>query len=88
MTTADVDEVATLSVVNTLPDSVKFEVLGPGSYPAASKQSIKFRFTAESTPIRDGSVWFSVPAALGSAPAASDAEDTAGTVNVDCLMAE
>ena len=41
-----------------------------------------FRFTAEATPIRDGSVWFTIPAALGSAPNPSDAEDKPGTVNV------
>ena len=81
-TTADVDEVARLSVVKTASESVKFEALGPGSYPAASKQTISFRFTAEATPIRDGSVWFTIPAALGSAPAANDADaETAGMVS-------
>ncbi len=81
-TTADVDEVARLSVVKTASESVKFEALGPGSYPAASKQTISFRFTAEATPIRDGSVWFTIPAALGSAPAANDADaETAGKVS-------
>ena len=81
-TTADVVETATLSVVKTASESVKFEALGPGSYPAASKQMISFRFTAEATPIRDGSVWFTIPAALGSAPAANDAAaETAGMVS-------
>ena len=81
-TTKDVNEVATLTVVNSDLEAVKFEVVGDGMYPAASKQSIQFRFTAEATPIRDGSVSFKVPSALGSAPAKSDAEDTAGTVDV------
>ena len=82
MTTEDVDEVAVLTVVNTERDAVKFEVVEGGTVYAASKTSIQFRFTAEATPIRDGSVSFVVPAALGSAPAASDAEETAGTVSV------
>ena len=81
-TTEDINEVATLTVVNSDRDAVKFEVVGDGMYSAASKTSIQFRFTAEATPIRDGSVSFVVPSALGSAPAASDAEDTAGTVDV------
>ena len=81
-TTEDVNEVATLTVVNTERDSVKFEVIKGATVYAADKTSIEFRFTAEATPIRDGTVSFVVPAALGSAPAASDAEDTAGTVNV------
>ena len=80
--TEDVDETAVLTVVDTEPGSVTFDVVGDGMYPAASKRSIEFRFTAESTPIRDGSVWFKVPATLGSVPAKSDAEDTAGTVDV------
>ena len=80
--TEDVDETAVLTVVDTEPGSVTFDVVGDGMYPAASKRSIKFKFTAESTPIRDGSVWFKVPSTLGSVPAKSDAEDTAGTVDV------
>ena len=57
-TTADVDEVATLTVVNTERDAVKFEVIKGGTVYAADKTSIQFRFTAETTPIRDGSVSF------------------------------
>ena len=51
-TTADIDEVATLTVVNTERDAVKFEVIEGGTVYAADKTSIKFRFTAETTPIR------------------------------------
>ncbi len=81
-TTADVNEVATLTVVDTEQDAVQFSVVGDGMYHAASKTSILFRFTADTTPIRDGNVSFRVPAALGSAPQPSDAEDKAGTVDV------
>ena len=81
-TTEDINEVAVLTVVNSDRDAVKFEVIKGATVYAADKTSIEFRFTAEATPIRDGSVSFVVPAALGSAPAASDAKDTAGTVDV------
>ena len=70
-TTADVNEVGSLSVVKTSAETVKFDIDGESSFPAASEdKAIKFRFTAVDTPIRDGSVSFVIPAALGSAPVA------------------
>ena len=87
MTTEDVDEVAVLTVVNSERDAVKFEVVKGDTVYAASKTSIQFRFTAEATPIRDGSVSFVVPAALGSTPAKSDAEEDSGHSRMLMLMA-
>ena len=76
------DDRAILSITKTDPEAVKLSVDGDDSFPAASKQTIKFKFTAVDTPIRDGSVWFSIPSALGSGPAASDADaKTAGKVS-------
>ena len=66
--TKDIDDRAILSVVDTSAESVKFEVDGDDSFPAASSQKIVFKFTAVDTPIRDGSVWFRIPSTLGSAP--------------------
>ena len=76
------DDRAILSITKTDPEAVKLSVDGDDSFPAASKQTIKFKFTAVDTPIRDGSVWFSIPAALGSGPAKPDAAaKTAGKVS-------
>ena len=68
--TRDVNEVGSLSVVNTAAENVKFDIQGPSSFPAASDQTINFRFTAVETPIRDGSVSFVIPSTLGSGPVA------------------
>lgn len=85
--TADVDETLlvddarpTLSVVYTKGDAVSFEVVGPDTFPAGSKQMIMFRFTADKTPIRDGRVSFTIPSTLGSAPTIT--KDAAGRVTV------
>ena len=76
------DDRAILSITKTVPEAVKLSVDGDDSFPAASKQTIKFKFTAVDTPIRDGSVWFSIPTALGSGPAKPDADPkTAGMVS-------
>ncbi len=57
-----------LSVVKTSGDPVRFEVEGTTMFPAGSKQTIRFKFTADATPIRNGKVSLTIPAALGSAP--------------------
>ena len=49
------------------------------AFPAASKHSMEFTFTAEDTPIYDGAVWFTIP--TGWDPAVeTDATDVAGRV--------
>ena len=68
--TADDPDTAVLSVVKTSAESVKFTVDGQSAFPAASERAIVFKFTAESSPIRDGSVWFTIPSSLGSGPVA------------------
>ena len=67
------DAMPTLAVTKTSQDAVKFEVVGESSFSAGSMQEIKFRFTAQGTPIRGGRVSFTIPAALGSAPADAEA---------------
>ena len=67
------DAMPTLSVTKTLEDAVKFEVVGKNEFAAGSMQTIQFRFTAQGTPIRGGRVSFTIPAALGSAPADAEA---------------
>ena len=70
-----------LSVTKTSGDAVKFEVVGDSIFPAGSEQTIAFRFTAESTPIRDGSVSLTIPEALGSKPTITP--EVAGRVMVE-----
>ena len=56
-------------VVGTTEDDIAFEVVEDGgasvltpNYPASSKQSIRFQFTAENTAIQPGGrLWFTVP---------------------------
>ena len=55
---------------------------GEDTFPAATKQAIKFKFTAETTPIRNGEVSFTIPATLGSQPQKADSEDKPGKVDV------
>ena len=64
------DELPVLSVTRTAGASVKFEVVeGHEALRAgADDATIKFRFTAEDTTIRDGRVSLTIPSALGSAP--------------------
>ena len=64
----DGDELPVFSVVNTSGDAVKFEIDGPDTFPAGSLATIMFKFTAESTAIRNGRVSLTIPSALGSAP--------------------
>ena len=68
--------VPVLSVVDISPEAVKFTVDGTSSFPAASNSTITFKFTAEKTPIYDGSVSFTIPARLGSEPALPSAAVT------------
>ena len=70
-----------LSVTNTSGDAVQFEIVGDSIFPAGSKQNIVFRFTAESTPIRNGSVSLTIPKALGSKPTIT--QEVAGRVMVE-----
>ena len=70
VTTEDVNEVGTFSVVKTSADTVKFDVKGVSSFAAASNDTIEFMFTAAETPIRDGTVSFVIPSTLGSKPVA------------------
>ena len=70
VTTGDVNEVGTLSVVKTSADTVEFAIKGTDSFPAASNETIEFMFTAAETPIRDGTVSFVIPSTLGSKPVA------------------
>ena len=67
------DAMPTLAVTKTSQDAVKFEVVGQNSFSAGSMQEIEFRFTAQGTPIQGGRVSFTIPAALGSAPADAEA---------------
>ena len=57
-----------LSVVKTADNPVRFQVEGDTTFPAGSEQTIKFRFIADATPIRDGKVTMTIPGTLGSAP--------------------
>ena len=63
----------TLSIVTTSGDPVLFEA-DATEFPAGSDQTIRFTFTADLTPIRDGKVSLTIPAALGSAPQAPKSE--------------
>ena len=78
--TTDVDERPLLTVVKTSGDAVDFTVVGDNVFSAGSQETIEFKFTADATPIRDGRVSLTIPAALGSAP--TTAKDTAGRVTV------
>ena len=78
--TTDVDERSILSVVRTSGDAVDFAIEGANVFPAGSRQTITFRFTAERTPIRGGRVSLTIPSALGSPP--TTAKDTPGRVTV------
>ena len=82
-TAVDGDEMPVLSVTRTAGASVKFEVTqGHENLRAGAEDAtIKFRFTAEDTTIRDGRVSLTIPAALGSAP--SITKKVAGRVKVD-----
>ena len=64
----DGDERPLFSVVKTSGDAVKFEIVGDDTFPAGSESFIVFKFTAEETAIRGGSVSLTIPSALGSAP--------------------
>ena len=66
----DGDELPVLSVTRTAGASVKFEVVEGHEVlrAGADNATIKFRFTAEDTTIRDGRVSLTIPSALGSAP--------------------
>ena len=62
------DKQARLFVVKTKENSVKLEIIAVNDnpiatpqYPAASEQTIKFRFTATDTPIKGGEVWVKLP---------------------------
>ena len=79
MATEDVNEVTlhTLYVEDTENDGIVFEIDGESeaTYNAASKQTIIFTFTAETTPIRDGEVSFAIPGGWDPPkPASSDAK--------------
>ncbi len=76
----DIDDRPILSVVKTSGDAVRFEVDGENTFRAGSKATIKFKFIADSTPIRDGEVRLTIPPTLGSKPTTADA--TAGEVSV------
>ena len=79
-TTIGVNRTAPLSVAKTSEETVTFEIVGEDTFPADSEQTITFRFTAVSTPIRNGWVSLTIPAALGSVP--TKAKKTAGRVSV------
>ena len=68
------------SVLSLDRKAVTFSILGDDTFPAGSKGKIQFRFTADSTPIRNGWVAVRIPADLGSAPTESD---VAGKIKVD-----
>ncbi|MYE87693.1 hypothetical protein F4X33_01675, partial [Candidatus Poribacteria bacterium] len=78
--TTDVDERPVLSVGKISADAVKFRA-EPNIFHAASRATITFTFTANTTPIRDGSVSLTIPSDLGSPP--TTAKDTAGRVTVE-----
>ena len=80
LTTIGVNKTAPLSVVKTSEETVTFEIAGEDTFPADSNQTITFRFTPVSTPIRNGWVSLTIPAALGSVP--TKAKKTAGRVSV------
>ncbi len=71
-----------LSVVKLSGDPVRFEVEDDTTFPAGSMQTIRFKFTAEATPIRDGTVSLTIPAALGSAPTMPESKK-AGQIKVE-----
>ncbi|MYE89433.1 T9SS type A sorting domain-containing protein [Candidatus Poribacteria bacterium] len=79
----DGDEMPILSVTKTAGASVNFEVIeGHENLRAgADNATIKFRFTAEDTVIRDGRVSLTIPSALGSAPTIT--KKVAGRVMVE-----
>ena len=69
-TDAGIEKSPKLSVVKTADNPVRFQVEGDTAFPAGSEQTIKFRFIADATPIRDGKVSMTIPGVLGSAPQA------------------
>ena len=78
--TTDVDERPVLSVGKISGDAVTFRA-EPNIFHAASRATITFTFTADTTPIRDGSVSLTIPSNLGSSP--TEAKDKAGRVTVE-----
>ena len=84
--TTAVDDRAILSVVKTSSDAVDLTFVGSDpsdgsdTFPAGSRQTITFTFTAEDTPIRGGRVSLAIPSALGSAPTTT--KDRPGRVTV------
>ena len=85
--TTAVDDRAIFSVVKTSSDAVglDFEGSDPSSqgidtFPAGSRQTFTFTFTARDTPIRDGRVSLAIPSILGSAPTTT--KDRPGRVTV------
>ncbi len=77
----DMDEIDTtyFAVVKTSKETVTFEV-DKKDLRALSEETLEFKFTAETTAIRDGYVSFTIPAALGTAPTIKD--KTPGRVTV------
>ena len=73
----------TLSVVKTSDNPVKLEIEGSTTFRAGSKEDITFKFIADSTPIRGGSLTLYIPSALSeSGPTKTDTADTPGRIVV------
>ncbi len=95
--TTTIDERAVLSVVKTSGNPVQFDFgsiidgeLNPSgdklNLRAGAKATIEFRFLAVGTPIRNGRVSLTIPAALGSAP--TTAKDKPGRVTATSVEGE
>ncbi len=82
-TTRDLDERPVLSVVSTSGNPVLFEIDGDTSFHAASQGTIIFKFTTESTPIRNGRVSLTIPSDLGSAPTTAEGRPGRVTATIE-----
>ena len=76
----DDDKHAKLYVVEPENEGVRFAVDGSTTFHAASSQQIKFTFTAVDTPIKDGTVQFSIPSSWDKGVKSTD--DVLGQVTV------
>ena len=64
----------TLYVTKAVADGVRFTIENQKDYPAGSKQKITFKFTAATTPIRDGHVRIRLPNGWTLPPALKEAK--------------
>ena len=85
-TTEDVNEAPTLTVVKTSTGAVTFAIDGDKTFPAASQATIKFRFTATATAIRAGTLSFTIPSAVGSAPTKTEKKPGRVSVSGDATV--